>query len=202
MAAEGPALAASASRKQGLIFELRPLNEFARPRSIAGGLPSVGMGFSVSATSDERDALVLRLDLLALEELSASGVVRRGPRAGIIIVQGELRARVVQRCVVTFEPVEDNLTVPFERYFSLGPLPDVEEIVVGVEDEEPEPLSGESLDIGELIVEELSLSLEPYPRSPDADAVLAHLLPKDDDAELGSSPFGKLQALKRRASDD
>lgn len=128
--------------------------------------------------------------------------MRRGPRPGIVIVQGELRARVIQRCVVTFEPVTDDLIVPFERYFSLGPLPEVEEVVVGVEDEEPEPLSGETLDIGELIVEELSLSVEPYPRSPDADAVLAHLLPKDDEAELGGSPFAKLQALKRRTSDD
>jgi len=195
-------VAAIAFRKQGPIFELRPLNEFARVKPIAGGLPTAGSAFSVTATADERHALAQRLDLLALDSLSASGVIRRGPRSGVIIVQGVLRAQVVQRCVVTFEPVADALEVPFERYFSLDAMPLADEVVVGVEDEEPDPLIGDVLDVGELVVEELSLSLEPYPRSPDADAVLAHLLPKSDDADPGGSPFAKLQALKRRANDD
>lgn len=151
------------------------------------------------ATAAEREALKRRLDLVSLDDLKAAGALRRGPRAGVIIVQGKLEAQVVQQCVVTLDPVTSHLLVPFERYFTTEPLPATGEIVVGVEDEEPDPLVDDVLDIGELVVEELSLSLDPYPRSPDADAVLAHFIPKDGEDDNARTPFGKLQSLKRRA---
>ena len=74
------------------------------------------------------------------------------------------------------------------------------EIIVGIDDEEPDPFDGKSLDLGEIAVEELALAMDPYPRAPGADHVLSHLIPSDDENDEQASPFAKLQALKRRGS--
>jgi hypothetical protein len=54
----------------------------------------------------------------------------------------------------------------------------------------PEPLVGNSIDLGALTVEFLALGLDPYPRKPGASFDYAD--PKDED----SSPFAALARLK------
>lgn len=44
--------------------------------------------------------------------------------------------------------------------------------MVDVERDEPEPLEGTILDLGEIVAEELALSLDPYPRGPLADEIM------------------------------
>jgi hypothetical protein len=53
--------------------------------------------------------------------------------------------------------------------------------------------SGAFVDLGEAVAETLSLSLDPYPRSPEAESVLREAGVKDE-AEAG--PFGALAALR------
>lgn len=175
--------------------------EFSRVKLIKSGLPEGGKPYRFEASSNECALIAERLDLVGVSRLAVSGRLRRGPRSSIVIVHGEIEADVVQRCVVTFDSVPATLTIPFERYFSSEQTEVGEEIIVGVDDEDPDPFDGESLDVGEIATEELALSLEPYPRSPGADEVLSHLLPQDTSDDESVSPFAKLQALKRRDPD-
>jgi hypothetical protein len=59
--------------------------------------------------------------------------------------------------------------------------------------------------VGELVAEELAVALDPYPRSPAADAVLAEHASApptgagdEGDGDAGGRPFGALAALRRR----
>ena len=81
---------------------------------------------------------------------------------------GRLAADVAQSCVVTFEPVAAKVEAEFDRLFS-GDLPaETEgEVEIDPEAEMPEPLVAGKLDLGEILAEELSLALDPYPRSPE-----------------------------------
>ena len=60
------------------------------------------------------------------------------------------------------------------------------------EDEWREPLEGDEIDLGELLVQHLSLALDPYPRLEGAES----LLPEYRTATL-SSPFAALKDLKK-----
>ena len=146
-----------------------------------------------AATPGERAALARRFDLLGLDELRANVTVKRN-LVGEVAVEGRLSARVQQACVVTLEPVAADVEDTFDLRFA--PIdPDGHELPA----DDREPLPDGPLDLGEIVAEQLALSLDPYPRSPDA--VLE--APVDDgarDAPIKQRPFAKLAAL--RAADD
>ena len=69
----------------------------------------------------------------------------------------------------------------FDRLFSRDAAAATEgEVEIDPEAEVPEPLVGGRLDLGEILAEELSLALDPYPRSPEADRLLAELAARAD----------------------
>jgi len=170
-------------------------------RSVAVGmLDSDGRTFAVEADTAEREAVARRLDLVGLDRLAVRGHIRRGPRASVVIVQGQLEARVEQRCVVTLEPVAASVDLPFERYFLLDAPADAGEVDIGADDEEPEPVEGRALDLGEIATEELSLGLDPYPRSEEAEEALRRHGSAGDPGP--DSPFDVLAQLQRRDEQD
>lgn len=135
---------------------------------LAGGAP---VEIELVATAAERAALAARCALVSLDALRAQISVRRDV-SGDIVVSGHLQAELVQECVVTLEPVGESVAVPFEQRYTLrsdGPIGD---LVIGPDDTEPpEKVDGEAIDVGELVAQFLSLSINPYPRSPQADAL-------------------------------
>lgn len=157
-----------------------------------------GRSFGIAADPAERRRVADRLDLVALDGLAFAGRVEHGPREGVLILRGQLEADATQRCVVTLEPVAARLDVEIERYFVQGPEIEAEEILISPDDEEPEPLDRDCLDLGEIAVEELALALDPYPRAADADgrleaeqAALGHA-----EADAARSAFAALAALR------
>jgi uncharacterized metal-binding protein YceD (DUF177 family) len=161
-------------------------------------LPAAGgHGFAIEATPGECRAVARRLELVALAALSFAGRLDKGPRDGVLIVRGTVLAEATQRCVVTLEPVPARLEVPVERYFVADDGKVEAEIVVSPDDEEPAPLAGELLDLGEIAVEELSLALVPYPHAADAPTVLRSHNEAADNA--ARSAFSALAALRDRS---
>jgi uncharacterized metal-binding protein YceD (DUF177 family) len=150
---------------------------------------------TLTASDAECAALAARLGLEALSGFHAELVVTRLP-AGEIGVRGHIVADVVQACVVTLEPVPDRIDDEFEvRFTTRAELPS-RDVVIGLGDEEPpEPIEGDILDLGELTAQQLSLSLNPWPRRPDA-AIPPEAAP--DPARDG--PFAALAALRDKAS--
>jgi len=149
----------------------------------------------------ERGALAERFDLLALDGLVAH-VTARGEGRGMQ-VSGRLRASVVQRCVATLDPVaaevEDDFTVVF-----LPELVDADDEAVDVTAEEDfEPLSGDRVDVAEIVAQSLSLALDPYPRAPHAGPVGAagahdprEPAPEEDEER---NPFAVLKKLRHKS---
>ncbi|MCS6778666.1 MAG: DUF177 domain-containing protein [Geminicoccaceae bacterium] len=126
----------------------------------------------IDADVAERAGLARRLALDAILSLHAETRTARLPGDGAIAVEGRLTADVVQRCVVTLEPFSSRVTAEFRRVFTTAASPVDREIVIDAERDEPEPLDGDVVDLGEIVAEELALALDPYPRSPEADAAM------------------------------
>lgn len=126
----------------------------------------------IDADAAERAGLARRLAVDAILSLHAETRTARLPGGGAIAVEGRLTAEIVQRCVVTLEPFSSKVTAEFRRTFTTAASPVDREIVIDAERDEPEPLEGDVIDLGEIVAEELALAIDPYPRSPEADAVM------------------------------
>jgi len=144
--------------------------ELSRPFHVAELAEDPEQKVEITATEAERNALAARYSLLSLESLEAQLTVRSDV-AGEIIVEGHLQAEVVRECVVTLEPVAEAVAAPFEQRYTLRSVDPVADLEMGPDDiEPPEPVIGDIIDLGELVAQYLSLSLNPYPRAPGADA--------------------------------
>jgi uncharacterized metal-binding protein YceD (DUF177 family) len=164
----------------------------------------------IEADEAERRKLAERLELEAIDSLKARLRLRRVRGGQMVRVAGELDADVVQTCVVTLDPVRNHVHDTFEALFapeSLVPDPgdEVEIDLAGLEEDVPEPMVNNRIDIGELTAQHLSLALDPYPRCPGVELPAEYTRIDDEDEEDGDAepeperpnPFAALSHLKR-----
>lgn len=182
--------------------------EFSRPFSVAK-VSEAGEGFHLEATPEERVALARRFDLVDLPSLEAEGEIFVSDHGRRARVEGVMRARVVQACVVTLEPVPATVEDTFVRTYAVAPTRPSgveQEVVLDLEAEEPpEVLEGGVVDIGEAVSETLGLALDPYPRAPGA--ALGVAAPSGPQAQQNvteapekkrESPFSVLKGLVKK----
>lgn len=166
--------------------------EFSRPVRI-DTLGEGGRALSIVAEEGERAALAERFGLIALDALSADVMLRR--EGDLVFAEGRVKASVAQACVASGAPVPAEI----EEAFSLRFVPEgqeaAEEIELDAEDFDTIDYAGGSIDLGEAVAETLALSLDPFPRAPDADEILraAGVLSED---EVVTGPFAALKGLK------
>jgi len=148
---------------------------------------------TVEADEEEREALARRFDLVAIDALSASVQVRQVDGGPLVRVEGQLTADVVQRCVVTLEPLSVHVEADIAETF--GPSgyrsPD------GGEDTDMLDIFDDSgIDLGELAAQLLVLSLDPYPRAPGVGAL--EQPDADASAEEPRTPFAVLGEMMQK----
>src|SRR5690349_8097857 len=126
-----------------------------------------GAALEISPSDSERAALAKRFGFLNLPAFSARVTVDRRP-GGQVVVEGRLRGRIVQACVLTLDPVNQDLDDAFRIVFTKDLAderdPESGETLLNAQVDAPEPLSGNLLDVGEIVAEQLSLIADPYPR--------------------------------------
>ncbi|PQM28962.1 hypothetical protein CVO77_11190 [Sphingopyxis lindanitolerans] len=159
-------------------------------------LVEAAQGRTVTIEADEaaRAAIARRLALVALDRFVVTADVRS--IAGGIAATGEIAARVVQSCAATGLPVPAKLRETFDLRFLRDAEPaegGEEEVEISDADCEILALDGERIDLGEVAVQTLSLALEPFPRHPDADRILAE---KGVLSEEQAGPFAALAKLR------
>lgn len=116
-------------------------------------------------------------------------------------VAGRVRARVGQVCVVTLDPIENDIDeqidlifAPPEQISDLSDLvDDVAESEVEIPDP-PEPIMNGVIDLGRLVTDALFLGIDPYPRR--MDVVFE---PPVETVDPEAHPFAALKALQLRA---
>jgi uncharacterized metal-binding protein YceD (DUF177 family) len=151
-----------------------------------------GQRLQLAADETERAAVAERLDLVGLDRLEATVTFARDGEE--IRAVGRISARVTQACVATGEPVVEEVDEEVNLLFRLEPKgePD-EEIELSEEDLDVIFHDGREIDLGGALADELSLALNPYPRSAGAEDALreAGVL-----SEEQAGPFAALAALK------
>jgi Large ribosomal RNA subunit accumulation protein YceD len=156
-------------------------------------VPATGRHVDLVADERTRAAVAKLAGLVALPRLAAHFDVSSHGGGGLHVV-GRVSATVGQTCVVTLEPIENEIDEPIDLVFALASAPSLGhgggEVEVPMEDA-PEPLVGGRVDLGAIATEFLVLGLDPYPRKPDA---VFHAPPSGDDSEHA---FAALAALNK-----
>jgi uncharacterized metal-binding protein YceD (DUF177 family) len=153
-----------------------------------------GQRLDLVADEAERMAVAQRLRLAALQRLEAHAVIEREGHK--VRARGRVKAALEQSCIATGDPVAEHVDEPFD--ISFVPAPSAgspeEEIELGAQDCDVVFYDGQAIDLGEAIADTLALSMEPYPRSANAEVALkqAGVL-----SEVEASPFAALAKLKR-----
>ncbi|MCA0404709.1 MAG: DUF177 domain-containing protein [Proteobacteria bacterium] len=144
--------------------------------------------------AEARARIASALDLDGVEKLVLDAKVNHAQN-GLVSVNADLKATVRPVCVVSLEPFEQVIDTPVS--LRLAPQALAERMAKraaenGDEDfEGPDLIEEGEIDFGQLTVEFLALSLDPYPRKPGAVFSGA-----GDPPEEKRSPFAALAALK------
>jgi len=167
--------------------------EFPRPVRL-DTLGEAPRQIAITAEESERAALARRFGLIAIERLEAEAGVRAAGDA--VLVEGRLRAAVTQACVASGEPVPAVIDEPFVlRFVPEGTPAAEEEIELDEGDLDVIAYEGSAVDLGEAAAQTLALALDPFPRAPNAQAVLrAAGVVGEGEEETG--PFAALKALR------
>jgi uncharacterized metal-binding protein YceD (DUF177 family) len=155
----------------------------AEPRTVA-----------IKAAADERVALARRFELVAVDSLTGTFTLRRD--AAGIVAEGRVRAAVTQACSITGDPLAATIDEPVAlRFVEAAESGSDEEIELADGDLDVIPYDGGAIDLGETAAETMVLALDPFPRSPGADAAVreAGIL-----SEGEAGPFGALASLRNK----
>jgi uncharacterized metal-binding protein YceD (DUF177 family) len=175
------------------MHELPAAHGFARNVTV-NKISEAGLTLDVAAKADELPKIAAYLELLALQSLTAQVKLMRWRKG--VIVTGHFRADVTQACVVTLDPVEEHVEGEFERRFLPdSPLTESREVRVDPEGEDPAEPLGREIDLGEILVEELSLGLDPYPR-----AAGVEYAGEQDTVAKPANPFAVLSKLQGKGA--
>ena len=165
-----------------------------------------GKTFETEASTQECKALAKRFDLLSLDKLKLKAFASR-QTADIILLQCNFSADYVQKCIITLKPLKKNVDCTFERIYSSSSEQffgqehePQEEYIQNVEDapDPPDPIIDGCFNLGESVAEQLSLEIDPFPRSVNVNFDGFSNSKNEQDSEKSANPFAVLEQLKKK----
>ena len=162
-------------------------------------LPPLGETVTVTADQHECRLVAKRLQLVALHELTARLAIEPWRKGGWRIT-GIVHADIEQLCVATAQEFRSTCSFDLDRHFlhEKDRYDQATEVVIDpLSDDEPDVIAEGRIDIGELVVEGLALTLDPYPRKPGADFEFEQSQSGQEADETKPNPFSVLAKLQR-----
>ena len=167
--------------------DILPFSEIIRLNEIGSGLSR-----QLRPDGETRMKIARALDLASLDAFEAE--VQVAPARAGWTLSGRVTADAVQTCGLTLEPLPVRIDERFEIALVEADEPvEGEELEITLDDNAPDVVEDGRIDLGQYAVEQLALTLDPFPRKPGAEFVQP-----DEPAEI--SPFAVLKAF--RASDE
>lgn len=124
--------------------------------------------YSLEATAEERTVLSERFGLQSFDHLEAQVTVARRPSDQAIEITGQVIANLAQTCVATLSAVPEEIDASFHLLLvdeAQAQAWDREEYYLDDTAPEYDALEGESVDLGEIIAQTVSIHMNPFPRS-------------------------------------
>lgn len=160
----------------------------------------------IETTEEQRAAIADRLSIDAISALSGSVTLELPSHRNALFEgstvngHGRLKVRYQQTCVVTLEPFEKTQEISFEGVFSEDDpgehlSEDEDEALAGLPDILG-AISDDTISVGEAVIEQFALEIDPFPRKPDAEFDGFSVGSSGSDDDKTESPFAVLAKLK------
>jgi hypothetical protein len=160
-------------------------------------IPEAGLAVERTASPEELEAVARALELVACRSLTARYTVT--PRGGgHVQVSGSVKAVVEQTCVVTLEPLVNEVADSFSvDYWPDSEMPEPSGGVVDMHDEpDLEPIVAGRIEVGRVIFESVAGAIDLFPRKPGV--TFEAPAQQDDGSARGASPFAALARMKNK----
>ena len=189
------------SKKKALKKEKKFKPIMPRPVLVTRILTNEELPFNETANKSELTAISKFLNLKNISYLNFQGKIVRIDSIKFYL-SGFLKAKIIQNCIITLDPIKSNVLVQIERFFVNGrqkwnPV----DISIKANAEEYDLFQNE-LDLGTIALEELSVELPDYPRKSNTHfsgiSVTEKGISKLNDSNL--KPFAALSVLKKKNS--
>lgn len=174
---------------------------FSRKQRI-GGIGAAPVRRRITADVGECGALAAEFGLPGIAGLTGDFTLQaaRGQTGSFIDAELTLEAKVTQVCVVTLEPfevkVQETAQLRFVPAAALGEGAELAELnPESLEGPDEIPYTGESVDLGAALAEQLALALDPYPRKPGAELPAGF-------TDSVAHPFAALAARRGKPAND
>lgn len=170
---------------------------------------------SIRPEAEHIKNLERRLGVLRIKSIVADLVLQREQGGMVVTVTGDIKAEVEQACVVTLAPVVDNVGETFKAWYADAdqaiPLAKAKhdkmakagggEIPILHEQDDPEPIIEGQIDLGELVVQHLSLAINPYPHAEGVAYEYGDDEPQKVPDAFKTNPFAALKDWKHKLDD-
>ena len=159
-------------------------------------IPESGLAVERSASREELEAVARSLELLGCRSLMARyALTPRG--SGHVYLSGTLQAQVEQSCVVTLEPLLNDVAADFKvDYWPETELPEPGGGVVDIDDAaELEPIVAGRIEVGRVVFQALAGAIDLFPRKPG----VTFEPPPDAADGRSESPFAALAKMKDKS---
>jgi uncharacterized metal-binding protein YceD (DUF177 family) len=160
-------------------------------------IPETGLHRDIEADQTARAAMAQAAGLREMPAAHASFDLAL-TSGGRVHVTGRVQARIGQTCVVTLDPIDNEIDEPVDLIFvPAEQLPEADHSADDGPDgnadaaDALEPIENGMIDLGRLATDVLYLAIDPYPRK--ADAVFE---PQVEASDPEDHPFAALKALR------
>jgi uncharacterized metal-binding protein YceD (DUF177 family) len=181
--------------------------EFTKPVSVMS-IEKKGHEAKFEADENALKMIVDRFDLASAKFFRVSMKVVPQSDQMTYRVAGNFQAEIVQTCIVSGEEIEVSLSEEFEGWYrdqsriisfsegrnKVSADSNESEYEIRSEEEDPEPIENGVLDLAEVTMQFLGLSIDPYPKSM-ATGAGDYIETKPEDKP---NPFAKLAELKTK----
>ena len=171
--------------------------------------------YRISPSDEEHAHLAHRLGVMEVKLLEAQLKVTRIDRR-VLHVKGDLSGDIVQECIKTLEPFEMNISDEFEAWYaeedrvvSFARVKHEKQRIDGEsenpvldEKDDPEPIIDGRINLGELVTQYFSLSIDPYPCKVKGDSGVEVAGGDDSARDESRNPFAKLKELRISQSEE
>jgi uncharacterized metal-binding protein YceD (DUF177 family) len=143
--------------------------------------------YTLEADATQRDLVAETVDIEGVVSFAVDLRLRKDGQ--LVTAAGNLRAELDRVCVVSLEPMVEQIDEDFTAVFTTEQSEE-EEGEFEADLDAPEPLHGEHIDLWDVALEQLVLSMSAHPRKEGATA------PEDPGAGAKISPFDVLKDLR------
>jgi hypothetical protein len=158
-------------------------------------IPETGLSIERSATQAERDAIAQALEQPGCRSLNVR--YKLTPRGGgHVHLSGSLQAQMEQTCVVTLEPLLNDVAATFRvDYWPETEMPEPSGGEVDFnEDTDLEPILAGRIEVGRVVFQALAGAIDLFPRKPGVT-----FEPQEAGGDAGGeSPFSALEKFKKK----